>query len=172
MLPVPAPYNVRMLELHPMDAASFRRFLDRSVPAYAAEKVRSGEWPAEGAQARGEGEFHMLLPHGTATPSNFLYDLHDPALGADVGVLWYALRGEGRQTSAFVYEIEVGAEYRRRGYATAAFTLLEQDAASHGAGSIQLHVFGHNTGARALYEGLGFFPTNLILRKNLPDAEG
>jgi ribosomal protein S18 acetylase RimI-like enzyme len=168
-----------MLELRAMTDRTFQRFLDHAAPQYAAEKVRSGEWSPQEAQARGEGEFHMLLPEGRNTPGNFLYDLHDPALsnpatsdpatGTDVGVLWYALRDRGGVRSAFVYEIEVWADHRRRGYATQAFGLLEQDAARRGAGSIQLHVFGHNHGARALYERLGFLPTNLILRKELPE---
>ena len=150
-----------------MTPTSYGRFLAHSVPQYAAEKVRNGEWSPEEAQARGEGEFHMLLPQGPGTPGNFLYDLHDPQTGQDVGVLWYALRGEGERTSAFIYEIEVFEPYRRQGYATQAFAALDLDAASNGARSIQLHVFGHNHGARALYEGLGFQPTNLILRKDL-----
>lgn len=156
-----------MLELKPMDAATFQRFLDHAVPQYAAEKVRSGEWSPEEAQARGEGEFHMLLPQGPDTPGNFLYDLHDAQTGQDVGVLWYALRGEGERTSAFVYEVEVFEPHRRRGHATQAFAALERDAANNGARSIQLHVFGHNHPARALYEGLGFQPTNLMLRRDL-----
>ena len=150
-----------------MTLASYGRFLAHSVPQYATEKVRNGEWSPEEAQARGEGEFHMLLPQGPDTPGNFLYDLHDPQTGQDVGLLWYALRGEGERTSAFIYEVEVFEPYRRQGYATQAFAALDLDAASNGARSIQLHVFGHNHPARALYEGLGFQPTNLILRRDL-----
>ena len=150
-----------------MTLASYGRFLAHSVPQYATEKVRNGEWSPEEAQARGEGEFHMLLPLGPDTPGNFLYDLHDAQTGQDVGLLWYALRGEGERTSAFIYEVEVFEPYRRQGYATQAFAALDLDAASNGARSIQLHVFGHNHPARALYEGLGFQPTNLILRRDL-----
>ncbi|WP_424950170.1 GNAT family N-acetyltransferase [Deinococcus sp.] len=119
----------------------------------------------------------ILLPEGQHTPDNFLYDLHDPGgsvdpsvdagHGSDVGVLWYALRGQKPNVSAFVYEIEIFAQYRRRGHVTRAFGLLEYDAAARGAQSLQLHVFGHNSGARPLHEGLGFFATDLMLRKNL-----
>jgi ribosomal protein S18 acetylase RimI-like enzyme len=150
-----------------MTEATFQRFLARTIPEYAAEKVRSGQWASEGAEARAEGEYRMLLPMGHATPDNVLYDLHDPERGSDVGVLWYALRDEGAGRTAFVYEVEIGPEFRRRGYATQAFALLEHDAARHGAGNIQLHVFGHNVAARALYQGLGFAETNVIMRKDL-----
>ena len=156
-----------MLELRPMTSESFQRFLDHSVPQYAAEKVRSGEWSAQGAQGRGEGEFRMLLPGGTDIPDHFLFHLHDAHAGLDVGVLWYTLRNNPQGVSAFVYEVEIFADHRRRGHATQAFALLEQDASAHGAANIQLHVFGHNHAARALYEELGFLPTNLILRKDI-----
>ncbi|MFC3832635.1 MULTISPECIES: GNAT family N-acetyltransferase [Deinococcus] len=156
-----------MLELRPMNAAAFERFVAHSAPQYAAEKVASGEWTPEEAPERGEREFRQLLPQGPDTPDNVLYHLHDPQEGADVGVLWYALQQRAGTVCAFVYEIEVYEPYRRRGYATQAFTLLEHDAAAHGATNIQLHVFGHNTGARALYEGLGFQTTNVIMRKEL-----
>ena len=156
-----------MLELRPMTADSFERFRDHAAPQYAAEKVSSGEWPQPDAQARAEGEFRLLLPQAQDTPQNFLFDLHDAEAQQDVGVLWYALRDNGAKVSAFVYEIEIQAAYRRQGHATQAFALLEQDARGRGAHSLQLHVFGHNHAARALYQGLGFFPTNLILRKEL-----
>ena len=156
-----------MLELRPMTPESFRRFLDHAVPQYAAEKVRSGEWSAQEAQARGEGEFRMLLPRGTDTPDHFLFDLHDAHAAQDVGVLWYTLRNNPQGISAFVYEVEILENHRRRGYATQTFALLEQDASARGAASIQLHVFGHNHAARALYEELGFSPTNLMLRKDI-----
>ncbi|GGJ88314.1 GNAT family N-acetyltransferase [Deinococcus aquiradiocola] len=156
-----------MTELRPMTDATFRRFLNHATTGYAEEKTRSGQWDAASAQARAEGEFLMLCPDGLHTPDHHHFDLHDPTTGQDVGVLWYALRHEGHRTSAFVYEIEIHAPYRRRGYATQAFTLLEQDAAARGATNIQLHVFGHNTGARALYTGLGFHETSIIMRKDL-----
>lgn len=156
-----------MLELRSMDPAAFERFVAHAAPQYAAEKVASGEWTPEEAPERGDREFRQLLPQGPDTPDNHLYHLHDPQTDTDVGVLWYALQTRGGTRTAFVYEIEVYEPYRRRGYATQAFRLLEQDAATHGATNIQLHVFGHNSGARALYKGLGFLTTNVIMRKEL-----
>ncbi|GGL19723.1 GNAT family N-acetyltransferase [Deinococcus radiotolerans] len=84
-----------------------------------------------------------------------------------MGVLWYALQQRSGATTAFIYEIEIHEPYRRRGYATQAFTLLEIDAAARGATRIGLHVFGHNAPARALYEKLGYHTTNVIMRKEL-----
>ena len=150
-----------------MTAQSFQRFFDRSVPNYAAEKVRSGEWSAHEAQARSEGELRTLMPQGQDTPDHFLLDLHDSQADVDVGVLWYVLRNRPQGVSAFVYDFEIFEDHRRRGHATRAFALLERDASARGAASIQLHVFGHNHAARALYQELGFHPTNLNLRKDI-----
>ncbi|WP_082506146.1 GNAT family N-acetyltransferase [Deinococcus sp. Leaf326] len=156
-----------MLSLHPMTPKSFQRFLERSVTTYAAENVRSGRWTAEDAQERSAGEFRTLLPEGLATPDNFCFDLHDADRHQDVGVLWYKLLQRGSQQIAFVYEIEVGAEHRRRGYAREAFRLLEHHAAERGATAVQLHVFGHNHSAQALYEGLGFEPVSITMQREL-----
>ncbi|AFD27768.1 GNAT family N-acetyltransferase [Deinococcus gobiensis] len=156
-----------MLSLHPMTPESFQRFLQRSVATYAAENVRSGRWTAEEAQERSAADFQTLLPEGSATPHNFCFDLHDADRHQDVGVLWYKLMQRGGQKIAFVYEIEVGAEHRRRGYAREAFWLLEQHAAERGATAVQLHVFGHNHPARALYEGLGFEPVSITMQREL-----
>src|SRR5256885_13290165 len=50
--------------------------------------------------------------------------------------------------------IEVDSQFRRRGYAMQAMLRLEDEARGMGLGSIGLHVFGHNTAARPLYEKL------------------
>lgn len=157
-----------MLSLKPMTPESFQHFLQRSVRGYAAENVRSGRWTAEEAQERSAAEFRALLPDGPATPDNFCFDLHDPDRAEEVGVLWYKLVQRGGRRLAFVYEVEIGAEHRRRGYAREAFGLLEEHAAQRGAAAVQLHVFGHNHPARALYEGLGFGPVSITLEKALP----
>ena len=44
---------------------------------------------------------------------------------------------------------------------------MEKRAAELGAQKVGLHVFGHNPGARALYEGSGFATTSFIMSKRL-----
>ena len=56
---------------------------------------------------------------------------------------------------------------RRRGYAEQAMLALEKEARRMGAGTIRLHVFGHNSAARPLYEKLGYYPTNIVMAKDL-----
>jgi ribosomal protein S18 acetylase RimI-like enzyme len=68
---------------------------------------------------------------------------------------------------AFVYNIEVYPDFRRRGYAEAAMKELEVVARRMGAETIRLHVFGHNAAARPLYVKLGYEPTNIVMAKSL-----
>ena len=87
---------------------------------------------------------------------------------APVGHLWWAEVEAAGQSGAYVYGVEVEEFARRRGVARAAFAELERVARERGLRFVSLHVFGHNHGARRLYEELGFAPTNLTLRKDLP----
>lgn len=156
-----------MLELRAMTPASYGVYLTRAVPEYAAGKTQSGDWAACEALAKSEAEYQKLLPQGPNTPNNFLYDLYDPLLGADIGALWYALSGSPEHRYAYGCELYIGAEHRRKGYATQAFELAEADAARRGVTSIRFHVFGHNAGAIKLYERLGYQASNIIMQKTL-----
>jgi len=69
--------------------------------------------------------------------------------------------------SAFIYNIEIHPQFRRHGYATQAMLKVEGEARRLGAETIRLHVFGHNTAARPLYEELGYVPTNINMAKSL-----
>lgn len=68
---------------------------------------------------------------------------------------------------AFIFNIEIDPRFRRRGYAMQAMTRLEDEARRMGLDSIGLHVFGHNTAARPLYEKLGYVATNINMSKRL-----
>lgn len=155
-----------MLELHPMTDTEYRDYLAFAVADYAAEGARNGGWSSSEALARAEEQFQSLLPQGLGTPDHYFYSL--VAGGSPVGVLWINTRGEGGQRHTFIYDIRVDDAYQGRGYGTQAIERLREVAAKQGAHSIRLHVFGHNQGAIRLYEKLGFVPTNLHMRLDLP----
>jgi ribosomal protein S18 acetylase RimI-like enzyme len=52
----------------------------------------------------------------------------------------------------WIYDIITHEQFRRIGYARRTLQLVENKAKDLGAEKIELHVFGHNHGARALYE--------------------
>jgi ribosomal protein S18 acetylase RimI-like enzyme len=150
-----------------MTEADFLTYHEMAITEYAQEHVRSGRWSAEEAPTHAEREYQQLLPAGLATPEHYLYTLHDDATDSDVGRLWFAIREEAGQRSAFVYDVHVFPAFQRRGYASQAFEALEQQAHALGLTQIGLHVFGHNQAARALYEKLGFVATNIMMTKSL-----
>jgi ribosomal protein S18 acetylase RimI-like enzyme len=157
--------------LRAMTDAEYAAWQAATVPDYAAEKVASGQWSAEESLARSAREFAELLPQGLATPDHHLFTLVD-AQGAAVGSLWFAIKARPQGRIAYVFDIAVVPARRREGHARRAFVALEDEVQRRGLSGIALHVFGHNTGARALYDTLGYQPTNISLFKPVEPAAG
>lgn len=155
-----------MIQLVPMSISEFEAYLDQSIQAYAAEKVKSGNWSEAESLEHSRQEFAQLLPNGVATPDHYLYTLQNEEEEA-VGILWVAKRTWGGKSLAFVYDVEIKEDYRRQGYAQQAFLVLEDIVRGLGLSEIGLHVFGHNHAARALYEKLGYVTTNVNMSKHL-----
>ncbi len=159
-----------MLKLVPISDDDFAAWLEQSIVGYAEEKVAAGNWPAEGAAERSRKEFDELLPAGKESPDNRIWSLHDPEIGANVGVLWLAVVGPAAQRKAFIYDFVVFEAYRRRGYGAQALRAIEPEVLALGVDRIGLHVFGHNHGARALYEQAGYEVTNVNMERRLGGA--
>ena len=153
-----------MSALRPMSDLEFNTWLAEALPAYAADKVASGQWAADAALALSNNEHDELLPQGLLTVDNHLYSIVD-ADGSPVGMLWFAVRTKFNARIAYVFDIDVWPVHQRQGHGTRAFAALEAEVQRLGLAGIALHVFGHNTGAQALYARLGFQPTNISLYK-------
>lgn len=157
--------------LEPMSEAEFLTFVEDTVPAYAADKVASGQWRADEALALSRRELAALLPQGLATPGHHLYTLRETAGGEMVGRIWIAEQQRAGSKVAYVYDVAILAAHRRKGHAKRAFEAIEREARAQGIEGIALHVFGHNRGAQALYESLGYRPTNIHMFKDLAAAK-
>ena len=156
-----------MVQLVPMSQAEFEKYLESTVPDYAQEHVRTGNWSAEKALKLAEESFHALLPDGLTTPNHYLFTIENEALGTKVGMLWFAVEEREGGPRAFVYDVEIDQAYRRQGYGSQALEALEGKVRELGLTRIMLHVFGHNHAARAMYEKLEYETVNLILSKTL-----
>jgi ribosomal protein S18 acetylase RimI-like enzyme len=156
-----------VIRLVPMTEIEFRVYRERLIRGYAEDKVRSGNWNAEDSLKRSEQETNQLLPEGVATPDHYLFSIRDDALAKNVGILWFAVVHWGGKDLAFIYDIEVDATLREKGYGTQALGALEEKVKSLGLDTIGLHVFGFNHGARALYEKMGYEITNINMAKKL-----
>ena len=156
-----------MVELVEMPRERFPAYRENLIREYAQDKVRAGEWSPEEAPRRAEAGTDDLLAEGTDTQGHYLYLLRDPAAGEEVGVVWLAVQDSGAGKSVWIYDIEVYEPFRRRGHGTRALREVEKKATELGAGKVELHVFGHNPGARTLYERSGFTPTSIVMSKRL-----
>lgn len=156
-----------MVELIPMTEKQYQTYVEQSIREYAQEHIRAGRWSTEEAQQKAEQELQVILPQGLHSPSHYLYMIGEKQMEKRVGVLWFALHAQAGEQRAFVYDVAIFEEFRRRGYATQAFQLLEERARELGATSIGLHVFGHNFAAREMYEKLGYVATNIQMVKKL-----
>jgi ribosomal protein S18 acetylase RimI-like enzyme len=156
--------------LIPMSAATFADYLEASNVEYANDKVAAGQWSEAEALDKAREESARLLPQGLDTPENWLFDIvadDGPTHDTPVGMVWIARQTRGGKPVAFVYDVLIHPAHQRQGHARRAFQALEQEVALRGMAGIALHVFGHNSAARALYERLGFGVTNLNLFKPL-----
>jgi RimJ/RimL family protein N-acetyltransferase len=156
--------HVRLVEL---EGAAYRAYREHLVRDYAADKVRAGAWSPAESENRAAKDVDGLLPDGPTTHDHFLYSVRDDAIRSEVGTVWFALRDSGVGRSVWIYDIVINENYRRKGYASRTLELVEQEAGALGARSVELHVFGHNHGAQALYEKMGYKVTSITMAKHL-----
>jgi len=167
MFGLPKTEAPRMIRLTPMTPPEFDAFWERAIPEYAEEKVRAGNWLADGALEQAFGAFRELLPNGLATPGNHLFSIELSATGQTAGLIWLAEERSGAPPTGAIFELYVEEGFRRRGIARQAMLAIEPIARQFGLQSLRLHVFGHNAPARALYESLGYGVTNVNMAKPL-----
>ncbi len=157
-----------MTQLRPMTETEFVPFIERLNCEYAADKVEAGSWPAGDALRLADESTRSLLPDGLATPDNALRTMIDDD-GQPVGSLWYAVRRDGFEPEAFLYEFLIFEPFRRRGHGEAALRLYHAEVRALGIDRVGLHVFGHNPGAQALYQKLGYQITDIAMRMTLDE---
>ena len=154
-----------MISLRAMTEEEFQAFLAQSVPEYASEKVRAGNWTPEEALGRSRKDHATLLPEGLASTHQRLYTIE--LEGRPVGRLWLSVDPQTAGGAGFIYDLFVAEPFRRQGIAVEAMRLLEKEALGFGVGSLALHVFGYNVAARGLYQKLGYEITNINMSKAL-----
>lgn len=152
--------------LRPMSDHDFKAFAGATIPDYAADKVASGQWSKGQSLERARRELEALLPQGRRTADHYLFNILNGA-GTVVGALWLARKEQAGHSIAYVYDLYIQPAWRRMGYATCALGAAEAEARRLGLKGIGLHVFGHNLGARRLYEKLGYATTNVNMFKSL-----
>jgi ribosomal protein S18 acetylase RimI-like enzyme len=160
------------IKLFELDETPYREYRQHLARDYGADKVRAGVWSPAEAEGRASRELDELLPDGPATRGHFLYSVRDDSLSAEVGIVWFAVMDSGVGRSLWIYDIIIHEEFRRRGYARRTLELVEEKARELNASKVELHVFGHNDGARALYQQMGYSVTSIIMAKPVRSGGG
>ena len=152
--------------LKPVDGALYKTIKPYMIENFAAFSKQS--------RSACEKEIDALLPDGEKTKKHYLYAIEikstcaadsrdigagihaNSNAGITVGYLWFfAVEKEGRDI-AFLMDIFVCPEYRRKGIACKALKLAEKFLAERGYDTIRLHVEDSNSAAKNLYVGLGY----------------
>jgi ribosomal protein S18 acetylase RimI-like enzyme len=150
-----------------MTGEQFDVYLSGAVAGYAEEHIKNGDWSEQEGLEKSRGEFAGLLPNGLASAGQYLYSVVDEDSGESVGILWYADRERAGKPYAFIYDVEIRPEFRRKGYGAQALAALDEVVKARGIGEIMLHVFGSNKTARDLYERSGYQAANVLMVKKL-----
>ena len=132
---------------------------------YIESQVEAGRTRAD-AESNAAKSFDSSFPDGAPAPGHAVFDVIDEA-GDAVGFLWIGTDTSDDPAAWWVWNIEIDADKRGRGYGRRTMVLGEEYARSQGATTLGLNVFGTNTTARRLYETLGYETTALQMRKPL-----
>lgn len=171
--------------LRPMTEDEYARYARERDRIYVASLSASLPLPAAEAKAREDRA--RFLPQGARTPGHQLLFAEaqrgeeppgghvglyaEPVTGgaAVVGAAWIGLTEPrtGSSEVAWLYDLWVDPDHRRRGYGRAVLEAVERRARDAGALRLGLNVFGENAAALGLYEALGYRVTTQQMAKLL-----
>ncbi|MFE6049226.1 GNAT family N-acetyltransferase [Kitasatospora sp. NPDC056446] len=153
------------VSLRHLDAPLFPAWLERSRAEYVKDLVTAGQ-SSETAHRHANDSMARFFPSGVPSPGHVVFDVVDDA-GEAVGYLWIGPDTSDDAGAWWVWDIVIDTDKRGRGLGRAAMLLGEEYARSQGAHTLGLNVFGFSTGARGLYESLGYETTSVKMLKRL-----
>ncbi|MFF1482943.1 GNAT family N-acetyltransferase [Streptomyces sp. NPDC058301] len=131
--------------------------------------------PAELARERAQRGTAQFLPDGRDTAGHHLV-VAENGSGEVVGNAWIGpdpSQATATTDSAWLYDINVLAPFRRHGYGSAILAAAEELVAREGMTSLNLNVFGDNAAAISLYRRNGYQVSSMFLSKSVqPRSRG
>lgn len=150
-----------------MSEDDFAAFLRKSIPEYAYDQMRAGNWTAGESVGRARAEFQQMLPNGLQTPNQHLSVIVDER-GYKAGMLWYFVNGNRSRKTAFLIDLFLFPEARHKGYEPQVFELFEQEARGLGVERVELQVFTHKSDEIQLYRENGFQEVSVFFARDFP----
>jgi ribosomal protein S18 acetylase RimI-like enzyme len=160
------------VRIEPMSEADFLGFRERAIPRRADRFAARGIWTRDRALEASRRVYDRALSEGLSTPHQHLGNILEVRSGLRVGEVWYSAEEQGGSLQFWVEWIWIEPEFRRRGYATAALTALEEEARRLGATRLGLDVWTDNPPAIELYRRLGYSPARVSMVKPLGPRDG
>jgi len=151
------------VRLRAMGAESLSAFLERSSAEYVRERIEAGDSPEYAAERAAQSNA-QYFPDGRPAEGQLIFEVVDDEV---VGTIWLGPFSLEHPAAWWVFDVEILAEKRGRGYGRLAMQLAEVAAREHGAEKLGLNVFGHNTVAQNLYRSLGYETTAINMAKPL-----
>ena len=139
------------------------------IQEYAKAKVKSGNWSEKDALQLSKKSFLSFLPNDKDATGHSIMTIVDSKSHEKVEVLWVEWNNK-EYNATFIWDIIIYENFRRKGFGSAALKQLENLCKDKGSSSICLQVFGHNKSAITMYDSLGYYPTNIIMKKDLVTA--
>lgn len=134
----------------------FESFYGWSIEHQAKELMEELHISQEEAISETVKEIAEMLPDGIDTPHNYFTTIVDSDSDENIGFVWTLHEvTEGRKQS-FICDFAIWESKRRKGYASAALRLAENQAAEAGCVESVLFVKDNNTAATALYRKCGY----------------
>lgn len=153
-----------MSALRPMTEAEYTHLMSYMWEDYAQERARNFRTPVADERADAERQRTQLLQDGLNTPGHHFWTVVDDA-GTVVGSLWVFI--DEPKKRAFIYDIEIDAAQRGKGYGRRTLELLEESLRPQGVTRIALNVFGDNAVAHALYRKVGYYTVATYMQKEI-----
>src|SRR4051794_32722287 len=147
--PIADPGSLRLREMTPEAFEAFRVNLVRDY----ADELHAAGMTRDAADERSRTQTAELMPDGVVSAGQAFFTAWVDDV--PVGHLWLSTE----RPMAFVYDIVVREDQRRKGFGAAIMNAGALWSREHGHHALGLNVFAHNPGARALYESLGFVVT-------------
>lgn len=145
-------------------------YLPHAKKGYVHDLTTAGALSHKRAEALADKDFDWVVVNASSEYYG-AFDVIDDEL-VNVAVFCVALDGVDvphEEPTLHLYDLEVFAPYRRRGYGLAVLGEVRELAIDRGAASVRLTVWAGNDGARELYRVAGFAPENERLRFRLDE---
>lgn len=158
-----------MIRFQPMSDEDYAAFLRKSIPEYAYDQMRAGNWTSHEAAGKARAEFQQMLPNGPQTPNQHLRIMLDDK-GHKMGMVWYFVDTRGERPKAFLIDFFFFSEDRHKGHEKEAFVVLEAELRALGVQRVELQVFSHKTDELALYQNNNFSQVSIFFAKDLGEG--